>query len=456
VSNAVETDMPMVDLAYINENYYTSLENGDSTPLQLAWTPEHRLSFELTDQNTRQQCQNVTDSTLFDLDAFKGLVPLGKFGAAYKGDIRIPQKLSRTSFISKEKKTKVRRLIDRNGRSKWKEVGISKCPHVYMGSTHICEIGDVKIYLVFPDLGTSDDSKFPSCEWDLLKSVYLEALDLECDGSHEGCQFPSVPEELVEGFKYSFALTEDAVRELDHAYLKVLPNLLLPCFCSYIEQELRECSVEFGQAWIYLHSFGSKDSTMTSSVHDMEDKTANILDMFNPSLFLSLNVDVAVRHYSLTQGVKLTAFAKRSSIEELDFQPFHGYVYPQAMTHDIVNYQADYSNLVNGVKLSNRGAVLNANFYSGKRQRLAPEGAMPLETKSKLASSFVFRPLLPALHNIWGVRYQYWNHWIQKFEESVDRTIVRIRESSQHNLPFRFVLSIYNITHLKLLLCDAN
>lgn len=204
--------------------------------------------------------------------------------------------------------------------------------------------------------------------------------------------------------KYSFSLTPDAQQNLTRHYTKTLRSYLLGCFCFCLQRGLRQVSTHFGIPLVYLHAIGTKDSTVTANIADIEKMTSDLLASLDPSPFLSLEVDVGMRLFNLTEGTNLvTFFAKRLSIADLDFSSFGGHIYPQAMTYDLINYQASYSKVSSyRLQRNRRGYFQSANFYSGYRQRLAPEGVMPLANISKLPGIFLFSPLLPVLRNVWG------------------------------------------------------
>jgi hypothetical protein len=242
---------------------------------------------------------------------------------------------------------------------------------------------------------------------------------------------------MDDGFKYSFALTKASQDILSQNFKKHLDQQLLSCFCVCLFRGLADSFHGFGVPWIYLEAFGCKDSTTVATLKDFEAMNAELSTVFGLSEFTMLNVDVAMRVFSTVDSTKLATFAKKLVLLNLDVDCSGGEAYPQAVTNDLSNYQADYSTSSIGIRTNRRGAIQSANFYSGIRQALAPEGQMPLQHMPNIPSLFVFRPLLPALRNIWGLRFVYPEIAVTQFKDVVTKAMTRLWECDEHNLPYR-------------------
>jgi hypothetical protein len=430
--------LPVVDLAFINENYY-DYAGTDSTPRPAAWSPEHRLCFELTDANTRQALQNVRSESLLDLDALKGLVELDQLGLACTKDLLLVQRLRNTRTVFRETKTKViRRTVRRNSSATFRPMALSTCPNIQIGAVDIPWIGLAKIFLVFPDVYLPNKtSVLNNAMFNALQDAYVAAFKLDCGQDHEHCQMSSMSKAKLSAFKSSFPLTTEATKHMQYNYLKTIPKEVVSCFCRCLEDGLNEAYPFFGKPWIYLHSVGSKHSSVTDSIQHIEQMGNDIAATFQTSRFLSLDVDVALRQWNFADGAHVTTVMKRSAIRQLDSGLCKGSIYQQGLTHDLVHFQSGCSRFAYKSRIAQRGAFHFVNFYCSLHQQLAPEGVRPLQNLSDLASVFIFRPLLPALQNIWGRPLLQMDSALQTFDVEVAKVFCRLDESKQHDIPFR-------------------
>jgi hypothetical protein len=59
-----------VTLSNIDDTYYDRTDN-EMKPTDLAWSPQHRLSFEKTTTEMREQYANTQKDIVYDIDALK-------------------------------------------------------------------------------------------------------------------------------------------------------------------------------------------------------------------------------------------------------------------------------------------------------------------------------------------------------------------------------------------------
>jgi hypothetical protein len=205
-----ETQVEKVTLAYINNDYYIRKKYG-MQPTNLAWTPQHWLSFEKTSNEIRERYANTRKDLAYDIDAFKAFLTLGSLNRGIKLPMQLFSRLN-TRFTTNEKKAKV---VVRSGVSPgYKSVAVREISNLQIDKFNIPHLGETGIYMIFPDLyvSSSRHTKADMSQTDVinLERHIISAIKLECDGLHVDCKRPQISEALLYSVTAQYLFSREA------------------------------------------------------------------------------------------------------------------------------------------------------------------------------------------------------------------------------------------------------
>jgi hypothetical protein len=403
-----EMHLEEVTLSYINDNYYDHTDN-EMKPTDLAWSPQHRLSFEKSTTEMRQQYANTQKDIVYDIDAFKAFIEMGSLSRGVKLPMQLFSRLS-TGFITHEKKARM--LVKTRG-SSYTSVPVGEVTNIQIGKFTIPYLGETGIYLVFPNLYVPSSGKVKTrisqTDAIALEDHVISAVKLDCDRQHLGCNRSQISDAVISSVTAQFLFSREARESVpvNARATKQLPEIFLGCFENCLQTSLMH--TRYAHALFYLNVYGNKSFNVVGTQKELEVRIDSILQVLKRDSFLSMDIDFAATRYESCRQTGLFVCATPDSYRKHDVSSSKGSSYPLIMINDLGGYHANHNTQKGQSILSRRGAIRHSNYYCTAIHHLNMDKRAMFHNVH-VSSNYAIRPISGILQLYYSSKlYQHYN-----------------------------------------------